>query len=247
MTKTKKATSKAALLAVKLERSKSDSRAMHLAAQRKVEDFFRRTGEDDIDEREVHRLTTRKTRARTTVMECRDDAKAAKIIDLKNLRNGGKRPGWHLENDASTTRQQEEEASRQGTMGMTSRTTSTGTTATRSIPSEPHNYVLSPEAVGNQAQLEEKARARAPKAKASTGRRADNLSLTPTLARLSANESPVSLRRRSCFLTRMELLAGRQGSLRWAMELPAASSGRREADLKVWSGRSLRIRWMLPT
>ncbi|EGZ15242.1 hypothetical protein PHYSODRAFT_509236 [Phytophthora sojae] len=163
---------------------------MHLAAQRKVEDFFRRTGEDDIDEREVHRLTTRKTRARTTVMECRDDAKAAKIIDLKNLRNGGKRPGWHLENDASTTRQQEEEASRQGTMGMTSRTTSTGTTATRSIPSEPHNYVLSPEAVGNQAQLEEKARARAPKAKASTGRRADNLSLTPTLARLSANESP---------------------------------------------------------
>ncbi|KAG6616556.1 putative transmembrane protein [Phytophthora cinnamomi] len=206
-------TSKSQLLAVKLERSKSDSRAMHLAAQRKVEDFFRRKQDDGIDEREVHRLTTRLTRSRTTVMECMDDAQAGsrafaldgnkgtKIIDLKNLRNGGKRPGWHLESDAPMTPQQEREACRQGAMGMTSRTTSTGTTATRSIPSDvipvPHNYGLSPQAADKHPHLEEKERPRELKANASAdasgfgaGRRADNLSFTPTLPRLSANESP---------------------------------------------------------
>ncbi|KAE8999977.1 hypothetical protein PR001_g18912 [Phytophthora rubi] len=196
---------KAELLAVKLERSKSDSRATHLAARRKVEDFFRRTNVNDIDEREVHRLTTRKTRARTTVMECLDDAEAgshtfavngntaAKIIDLKNLRNGGKRPGWHMENEAPMTSQHERESSRQGAMGMTTRTTSTGTTATRSIPSDvippPHNYVLSPQAADNTRAAKAKAAASA-SGFGGAGRRVDNLSLTPTLARLSANESP---------------------------------------------------------
>ncbi|GMF25660.1 unnamed protein product [Phytophthora fragariaefolia] len=192
------------LLAVKLERSKSDSRAVHVAAQRKVEAFFRNMG--DIDEREVHRLTTRKTRTRTTVMEYMADVeagshtagnKAAKIIDLKNLRNGGKRPGWHLENESHVASQQDV-SSTQGAMAMTTRTTSTNTTATRSIPSDvipaSHNYVLSPHATGNSPQLEEKENAGVPKAANASGfgaaRRAGNLSLTPTLARLSANESP---------------------------------------------------------
>ncbi|KAG2760637.1 hypothetical protein PC129_g16179 [Phytophthora cactorum] len=205
------------LLAVKLERSISDSRMMQHESQRKVEEFFRKTYQksvDDIDEREVHRWTNRKTRARTTVIQCVDDAekvrgrfngdKVAKIIDLKNLRNGGKQPGWHLEDDAPLTPQRED-SSKQGALGMTTGTTSTGTTATRSMPSDlihmPPNYVISPQAADSQKPKVLVKRKKGKGAKAAdgnrasrfgamSGRRADNLSLTPTLPRLSANESP---------------------------------------------------------
>uniref|UniRef100_H3GYK6 Transmembrane protein n=1 Tax=Phytophthora ramorum TaxID=164328 RepID=H3GYK6_PHYRM len=224
------------LLAVRLERSISDSRMLQRQSQLKVEEFFRRTYQqdvDDFDEREVHRWTRRTTRARTTVIECVDDIeeephnfafkgnKAAKIIDLKNLRNGEKQPGWHLKDDVSVKPQREEEPARQAAMTtMTFGTTSTGTTATRSMASDlipmPQNYVISPQAAGSQkpkVQVEKEVAAVKAAANSSggsgffsvssgpggddispfgaiDGRRADNVSLTPTLPRLSAHESP---------------------------------------------------------
>jgi Na+/H+-dicarboxylate symporter len=216
------------LSSAKLERSTSDSRMIQRESQRKVEDFFRRTYQQDvdaIDEREVLRWTNRKTRARTTVIDCVDDVqeqphsfafngtKVAKIIDLKNLRNGGKQPGWHVED-----RRQQEEPSKQAALTMTVGTTSTGTTATRSMPSDltpipPQNYVLSPhEADAQKPKVHEKEK-KVSVVKAAAGssgsgffavssgsggddvsrfgaRRADNVSLTPTLPRLSACDSP---------------------------------------------------------
>ncbi|ETP09301.1 hypothetical protein F441_14828 [Phytophthora nicotianae CJ01A1] len=181
------------LLGVKLERSTSDSRMMQRQSQRKVEEFFRKTYQKsvgDIDEREVHRWTNRKTRAHTTAINTE-----AKVIDLKNLRNGGRRPGWHLEDDAA----QREDSSKQGAMGMTTGTTSTGTTATRSMPSDhvpiPPNYVISPQTESQKPKVLVKKKTQAPSGGdgarfGALGRRADNLSLTPTLPRLSANESP---------------------------------------------------------
>ncbi|KAF4147617.1 Sodium:dicarboxylate symporter family [Phytophthora infestans] len=202
------------LFGVKLERSTSDSRTMQRASQRKVEEFFRKTHHksvDDIDEREPHRWTNRKTRARTTVIQCVDDAEKmsrhfdgkpeAKIIDLKNLRHGGKRSGWHLEDDARPVPQRED-SSKQAAMGMTTGTTSTGTTATRSMPSDhvsgPLHYVISPQAADAQKPkiLAKKKTNTAGggdglgRHGAAVGRRAGNLSLTPSLPRLSANESP---------------------------------------------------------
>ncbi|GMF24626.1 unnamed protein product [Phytophthora lilii] len=223
------------VMSVKLARSISDSRMMQRESQRKVEDFFRRTYQkdvDDIDEREVHRWTNRKTRARTTVIQCVDDIdeetrsfafhgnKAAKIIDLKNLRNGGKRPGWHVEDDLEIAPQQEENSFKHGTMGMTTGTTSTGTTATRSMPSDvipmQHNYVISPQASNDLKRPIQKEKVTELKAAAGasgtssfflispgaggddisqfgaiSSRRANNVSLTPTLPRLSASQSPV--------------------------------------------------------
>ncbi|CAH0473154.1 unnamed protein product [Peronospora belbahrii] len=136
-------------LSVKLERSKSDGRAMQREARRKVENFFRDTRQRsvyDIDEQEVHRATNQKTRARTTVMmQCVDNVAAgrrsfashsinvAKVIDLKNLRNGGKRIGSHLEYYAvPVTPQQEEESAKRRAMRITTGTSSKGVTATRS-------------------------------------------------------------------------------------------------------------------
>ncbi|KAG7379579.1 ribosomal protein S14, S11 [Phytophthora pseudosyringae] len=208
------------LLGVKLERSTSDSRMMQRESQRKVEEFFRRTCHKSVAEQEVNRWTNRKTRARTTVIQCADDVEqepphfafdgdmAAKVIDLKNLRNGS--PGWHLEEEAALTPQRED-SSKQGAMGMTTGTTSTGTTATRSMPSDlipmSTNYVISPQGADSQQRkvlAKKKKKEQVAKAAAAagrsgdgvsrfgaiSGRRADNVSLTPTLPRLSTNESP---------------------------------------------------------
>ncbi|RLN88579.1 hypothetical protein BBJ28_00004111 [Nothophytophthora sp. Chile5] len=210
---------------VKLARSMSDSRVLQRASQRKVEEFFRRTYrrmEDDggeAKERESSRLTTRTTRARTTVIDCVDDveleprsflvagASAAKIIDLKNLRGGGKRPVWQPQGAAPLTPQPEEEPSKGCALAMT--TTSTATTLRSASPDlpQPPNYLLSPQRAGRQLQTKAKAAAAAggggffsasggaggdgiSRFGAISARRADNVSLTPTLPRLSAGGSP---------------------------------------------------------
>ncbi|KAL3659361.1 hypothetical protein V7S43_015632 [Phytophthora oleae] len=195
------------LTSVKLERSISDSRMMQRESRQKVEEFFRKTYQksvDDIDEREVHRWTNRKTRARTTVIQLVDDVQQqlrhfdltddkAKIIDLKNLRNGGTKPGWHLEQDVPLPVRREDSA-KQSRMGMTAGTTSTGTTATRSIPSDvvpmAPNYVISPQEDCQRPKILAKKTPKAATEGRFFARRADNVSLTPTLPRLSALESP---------------------------------------------------------
>ncbi|KAK1935397.1 Excitatory amino acid transporter [Phytophthora citrophthora] len=194
------------LLGVKLERSISDSRMMQRESRQKVEEFFQKTYQksvDDIDEREVHRWTNRKTRARTTVIQLVDDVQQeprhfdfannnAKVIDLKNLRNGGTKPGWHLEQDAPLPVRREDSA-KQSRMGMTTGTTSTGTTATQSIPSDvpmAPNYVISPQGDCQRPKVLAKKTPKAASGGRSFSRRAENVSLTPTLPRLSAPESP---------------------------------------------------------
>ncbi|OWZ07735.1 Transmembrane protein [Phytophthora megakarya] len=170
---------------------------MQREAQRKVEAFFQRTYEkntNDIDEREIQRWPTRKTRARTTVNRSVGNMQdnEAKVIDLKNLRNGGKHPGWHLENDEPLTPQYEENSTKQVAMAMTVGTSSTGTTATRSMPSDhvpmAPNYVISPQAEVIKPKVLAKKKSQTAKAIVG-GHRADNVSLTPTLPRLSASES----------------------------------------------------------
>eukprot|EP00644_Phytophthora_capsici_P000590 jgi/Phyca11/556645/estExt2_Genewise1Plus.C_PHYCAscaffold_930044 len=179
---------------------------MQRESRQKVEEFFQKTYQksvDDIDEREVHRWTNRKTRARTTVIQLVDDAQQeprhfdfadnkAKIIDLKNLRNGGTKPGWHLEQDVPLPVRREDSA-KQSRMGMTAGTTSTGTTATRSIPSDvpmAPNYVISPQGDCQRPKVLAKKTPKAASGGRSFARRAENVSLTPTLPRLSAPESP---------------------------------------------------------
>lgn len=209
---------------VRLERSMSDSRMLQRESQLKVEEFFRRTYrryDGDVDER----LTTRTTRSRTTVIQCVDDLeeeprpflrgdKAAKIIDLKNLRSGNKDVA-HVQEHAV-----EKSPSTHSAMGMTAITSSSGTTVTMHSGSDhtslPPNYLLSPkEAEAQRHQVQDKEKRAAMEATATSGggffavssgpggdgvsrfgavagRRAENVSLTPSLPRLSAGSPALS-------------------------------------------------------
>ncbi|RMX66449.1 hypothetical protein DD238_005112 [Peronospora effusa] len=154
-------------LGVKLERSRSDGRSMQREARQKVKNFFRDTYERSVlDEEEGHRVTNRRARACTSLAQYVDNVAegpqsfashnttVAKVVDLKNLRNGGKRLGWHLQYDTVPLTLQQEESTKRRAMNVTIETTSsgTGTTATRSMPSDhipvPRNYVVSPQATG---------------------------------------------------------------------------------------------------